>query len=540
VHTALNAAPWWRWLPQPVNEDWRLLQALGLYRVLLVTLLVSLHEAQLLMSMIGSTLPLLFHWTGRAYAVVALLLMLPALRRQPALHEQVMLGFAFDALALTLIVSSSGGIGSGLAVLLIPATVGVGLLLSARLALLAAATAFLMLFAQETIRLYPAGYAVSEYASLGPLGLMLFVTTIGASAVARRVRMSEARAARVGSEFADLSRLNEIVLDTLRAGVLVVDGDDTIRLMNAAALRLLGERSPRTGQPLAAVLPNLLPPLRRWRNGRPSPETVLRPEPSAGTELLPRFRRLGSTPDSPVLILLEDAAHIREQAQQIKLAALGRLSASIAHEIRNPLAAITHAGQLLAESQHLGAPDRRLLDIVQRHGRRIDTIIKDVMNLSRAAAEPRILPLREWLDSAARLYEEAHPERQAVVRGDTTLAIRFDPGHLHQVVFNLLDNAWLHGGRDGHRPTVTLLAARSDEDGHLDVIDDGPGIAPEMAEQLFEPFQTSTTQGTGLGLYLARELCAYNQARLSHHTGAPGGTTFRITFTPADADRPDR
>ena len=532
--------PWWRWLPQPVSDDWRLLQALGLYRVLLVTLLVSLHEAELLIGMIGSALPTLFHWTCRAYAVTALVLILPALRRQPGLANQVMLGFAFDALALTLIVTSSGGIGSGLAVLLIPATVGVGLLLSARLGLLAAAIAFLMLFAQETIRLYPANYSASDYASLGPLGLMLFVTTLGASAVARRIRMSEARAARVGSDFADLSRLNEIVLDTLRAGVLVVDGDDIIRLMNAAALRQLIERNPRTGQPLAAVLPDLRHRLQRWRNGHPAPETTLRTERSAGPELLPRFRRLGNEGTSPVLILLEDAAHIREQAQQIKLAALGRLSASIAHEIRNPLAAITHAGQLLAESEALGAPEQRLLDIVQRHGRRIDTIVKDVMNLSRSAAEPKTLLLLDWLDNTARLYQEAHPDRHPAVNGDARLTIRFDPGHLQQVVFNLLDNAWLHGGRDGHRPTVTLLAARSDEDGHLDVIDNGPGIAPEMADQLFEPFQTSTTKGTGLGLYLARELCAYNQARLSHHAGTPGGTIFRITFTPADADRPDR
>jgi two-component system sensor histidine kinase PilS (NtrC family) len=366
--------------------------------------------------------------------------------------------------------------------------------------------------------------------------MMFFVTAIAGSAVARRVRASEAKAQKVGSEFADLSRLNEIVLDTMQTGVLVVDADNAIRLMNTAAARLIADTEPSIGIALSSLSPALTEALSRWREGRAAPESAIVPAHPGSSELLPRFRRLGAWADSPVLILLEDAARIRDQAQQIKLAALGRLSASIAHEIRNPLSAITHAGQLLAESPDLATQDRRLLDIVQRHGKRIDTIVKDVLNLSRAAAEPRDFLLLPWMQRTAQLYAEAHPGRNLTVTGEPGLQARFDPGHLQQVVFNLLDNAWLHGSRDGQPPEVHMQCRSLYlQGGALQVSDNGPGVAPETQEHLFEPFQTTSAQGTGLGLYLARELCAYNQGKLTYHAVPEGGAMFRITLIAPDA-----
>ncbi len=515
-------------------DDWRLLQSLGLYRLLLVILLVTLQESGSIAQLFEQVLSSLFYGACRGYALLALPLVLMTLWRRPGLTAQVIINFLVDTVAIVILVYASGGVSAGLGMLLVPSVVGTSLLLSMRLGLLAAAFGTLAMFGQEITRQLPHVYSPSDFTATGILGVMFFVTATAASAVARRARTSEALARQVGSEFADLSRLNEVVLDTMQTGVVVVDASDCIRALNPAGGRLLDGR---TGQLLALASPGVAIALARWRLGSANAEPPIAPTQPGGTELLARFRRLGTAPDAPVLILLEDAARIRDQAQQIKLAALGRLSASIAHEIRNPLAAITHAAQLLAESPALAPEDRRLTDIVQRHGARIDTIVKDVLDLSRGAAHPRTFELLPWLQQMLSQYREANPERQPDLHCEPGLRVHFDPHHLQQALFNLLDNAWLHGGRDGQPPAVQVTArALYLQGGALEISDDGPGIAPEIAEQLFEPFFTTEAQGTGLGLYLARELCTYNQAKLSHHRSDAGGALFRITFiAPATA-----
>ncbi|MES2684559.1 MAG: ATP-binding protein [Pseudomonadota bacterium] len=517
-----------------VADDWRLLQSLGLYRLLMVTLLVILQESGVIGELFEQVLSSLFFAACRGYALLALPLVLLSLYRRPGLTTQVILNFVVDVTAILILVYASGGVSAGLGMLLVPSVVGASLLLSMRLGLLAAATGTLAMFGQEIARQFPHLFSPSDFTATGVLGVMFFVTATAASAVARRARTSEALARQVGSEFADLSRLNEVVLDTLQTGVAVVDSDDQLRALNPAAIRLLGAEDEPS---LMLVSPGVAEALARWRAGSASPEPPIAPAREGGLEVLARFRRLGSAVDSPVLILLEDAARIRDQAQQIKLAALGRLSASIAHEIRNPLAAITHAGQLLAESPALEAPDRRLIDIVQRHGKRIDTIVKDVLDLSRGAANPQTFVLLPWLEQMLAQYCEAHAERFATLDCDSLLQVRFDPHHLQQVLFNLLDNAWLHGRVDASASPNVRIHARAlyVQGGALEISDDGPGVPAEIIEQLFEPFFTTEAQGTGLGLYLARELCTYNQAKLSHHRGDAGGATFRITFVAPDA-----
>ncbi len=518
--------------PSLAADDWRLLQSLGLYRLLLVILLVTLQESGAIAQLFEQVLSGLFFGVCRGYALLALPLVLMTLYRRPGLTTQVIVNFLVDLVAIVTLVFASGGVSAGLGMLLVPTVVGASLLLSMRLGLLAAAVGTLAMFGQEIARQFPFLYSPSDFTATGVLGVMFFVTATAASAVARRARTSEALARQVGSEFADLSRLNEVVLDTMQTGVVVVDGDNQIRALNPAAIRLLdaGDESA-----LLRVSPGVSAALGRWRSGSASPEPPIAPAQPGGMELLARFRRLGVAADAPVLILLEDAARIRDQAQQIKLAALGRLSASIAHEIRNPLSAITHAGQLLAESPELGPQDRKLIDIVQRHGARINTIVKDVLDLSRGAAHPQTFALLPWLEQMLAQYREAHPQRQPALRCEPGLIARFDPHHLQQALFNLLDNAWLHGQRNGQPPQVRVTARMLYlQGGALEIADDGRGVTPDIVDQLFEPFFTTEAQGTGLGLYLARELCTYNQAKLSYHAGDAGGAMFRITFVAPD------
>ena len=224
-----------------------------------------------------------------------------------------------------------------------------------------------------------------------------------------------------------------------------------------------------------------------------------------------------------------------QQAQQLKLASLGRLTASIAHEIRNPLGAISHAGQLLAESQRLDAGDSRLTEIIKEHSQRVNTIIENILQLSRREhVHAKEFQLKPWLDEF--LYDFCSSEHVSnrqisldISPEDTE--IRMDPSQLHQIMWNLFSNGIRHGGTKG-LPTLVIKGGVTQESHipFLDIIDSGPGIDPETAQHIFDPFFTTEPHGTGLGLYIARELCECNQARLNYIQRQEGGGCFRITF----------
>ncbi|MFN3587056.1 MAG: sensor histidine kinase, partial [Moraxellaceae bacterium] len=221
---------------------------------------------------------------------------------------------------------------------------------------------------------------------------------------------------------------------------------------------------------------------------------------------------------------------------QLKLASLGRLTASIAHEIRNPLGAISHATQLLAESPDLLGPDRRLLEIIDQHCRRMNGIVENVLSVSRRQQSyPEVLELAEWL---TRFREEhlalprEHPVDIVLRLEKSLLPVRFDPQQLYQVVSNLVANGMRYNRKTTGIERVQIEAGilPVSQQPYLDVIDEGPGIPQAQIDHLFEPFYTTEASGTGLGLYLSREICEANQARLDHLPRQPGAC-FRITFS---------
>jgi two-component system sensor histidine kinase PilS (NtrC family) len=510
-------------------EDWRILRLLSLYRLLLIGGLLIAYETGYSGIIFEQALPRLFRYTCDAYAIVALLLLLPLFARKPRLATQAQIQFTVDAAAISLLVYASGGVPNGMGILLITPGMATAILQTPRIAVVQAAGATLAMFGEELLRQSTIGFVPSEFTTTGLLGLMFFATMLAANTVAVRARRSEALAERVGSDLASMERLNGSIIENMQTGVLVVNAQRRVRSANAAARRLLHARLPE-GKAIEDDAPQLDLALHAWMNAAaPVPNLI-----SAGmVDVLPRFTRLGWGEHAPVLILLEDAGALREQAQQMKLAALGRLSASIAHEIRNPLAAISHAGQLLAESTDIQGENQRLLDMIQRHGARIDKIIRDVLSISRREnREVASLPLKNWLIRTAGLYQEGYPQQPRPIELTeipASLVVRFDPDHLQQVLFNLWDNSFEHaGGR-----SIVVLASAGQERGNpvwLEVRDNGPGIAQDLLDRIFEPFFTTAAQGTGLGLYLSRSLCEYNQARLVH-VPQREGTCFRILFS---------
>lgn len=524
--------------PFGAPEDWRLLRLLSFYRcVLAMALLLVLISGLVPQSLAGMNVPW-FRWISLAYAMGALVLLWRLMRQSPGIAAQSHLGFGLDLSLIVLLIYVSGGVDGGFGILILIPAIACALVVSARMAVLQAAIGTLVLFGEEMVRQAGAPTDAHAFTSSGVLGLILFGTSLAATTVAQRARKSEALARRVGSDFDNLSKLNGMILESMQTGVIVLDSGLRIGNLNAAASSLMRVTDHVVGHDLQAESPALAEKVQRWIASGEEDDTPL--VLGAGmAEVVLRVTRLGSGGSAPIMVLLEDASRIREQAQQIKLAALGRLSASIAHEIRNPLSAISHAGQLLYEAPEISPENRKLLAMIHRHSDRIDKIVGDVMAMSRREpAQPMSIPLAPWMEDTIALYLEAyqHEGRSIeMVEIPDAARVRFDPRHLQQLMFNLWDNAFRHGSRRGSRVRVRILAD-IERNGRpwLEVSDNGPGIPKELVDNVFEPFFTTAHGGTGLGLYLAREMCEFNQARMSYQQ-RPVGACFRISFTPGSA-----
>jgi len=533
-------------------------RASSFFRLILAALLLAATTLDEQNRLFGKQNPQLFSWVALGYLALALLAIAGTYWRRPRLTVQAHLQMVVDLVTLTVMISASGGITSSLNSLLITAVAASSILLPLSSALLAAALGFILLTASwllaqwHTVQVLaranrgPAGWpglwnrlddANDDLVRLGVLGAALFIAAGLTYALAERARRGEALARQRTWELLEVAELNQGIIRHLQNGVVVADALGQIQLMNDTAREWLGALDALPGSALEQVSPPLARGLERWlRDG--GPEVFPFRPAEHRPELIPRFTRLSGRQAANVLILLEDSDQTAAQLQQIKLAALGRLTAGIAHEIRNPLAAISHAAQLLEESTSASTSDRRLAQIAYDNVKRANRIIGDVLDLARRdRVKPEQLILASWLEAFREEFlrgiDGPAPEwRQQVEPAD--LIVLFDPHQLRQVLWNLCANACQHGVRSGEPPQIKLHAGREDshERPFLDVSDAGPGIASENVSHLFEPFFTTRAKGTGLGLYLARELCEANRAQLQYLPMTEGGSCFRITFVP--------
>ena len=356
-----------------------------------------------------------------------------------------------------------------------------------------------------------------------------------AGRIGERARRNERLAEQRGAEVASLVEINELIIRRMRTGVLVIDADYRIRLANEAASLLLGEggeAADSRGAHLPKLSPELARRLQQWRNGWQGDETPLQLAPDQ-QEVQPRFARLLAGSELS-LVFLDDASVVSRRAESLTLTTLGRFSASLAHEIRNPLAAINYAVQLLEESKQMNEADRRLLQIIHQQCQRTNGIVESVLGLARRErAKPENVDLN-WF--ARRFVDEfrqsmsIETDSLEVIAGTQAVPAMIDPRHLQQVLTVLVQNALNYGRLPGEPARVRLRVFPGEQQRALvDVIDRGPGIPDAVAAQLFRPFFTTSEHGTGLGLYIARELCRGNQATLEYISVPGGGSCFRVT-----------
>jgi two-component system sensor histidine kinase PilS (NtrC family) len=350
---------------------------------------------------------------------------------------------------------------------------------------------------------------------------------------ARHARTSHALAELRGAEVASLVEINEMIIRRMRSGVLVVDASNRITMTNEAASTLLGDYDINTAEStsLARVAPELSRRLQRWRAGADTDDDEplqLAPEQP---EVQPRFVRLLADGNT-ALIFLDDPTVVSRRAESMTLAALGRFSASLAHEVRNPLAAINYACQLLEESENLNPADQRLLQIIHQQCQRTNNIIESVLGLARRdRANPENLDLcqfvRHFVDDYQQTLSVETDTLEASLPKQPVIGL-VDPGHLQQILTALVHNALKYGRKPEEPARVRLRVSQSGRAPQIDVIDRGPGIPERIANQLFQPFFTTSEHGTGLGLYIARELCRVNQASLRYISMPGGGACFSL------------
>jgi two-component system sensor histidine kinase PilS (NtrC family) len=517
-----------RTAPEEVADSfWASLRYFNLYRTALaaIFLLAVIIYGDALN--LGSHDLTMFIYTASAYLAAGALYHVVLRKWQNWFDAQLTAHVLTDIFALVLMMNASSGIRSGLGVMLLISLAAAALVSRGILTLFYAAVASIAVLLEQGYWILKEDHTTGSFLQPGLLSIGYFATAVITNQLAQRVILNERLARRRGEDLANQLLINQLVIQDVQDGVMVVDANGLVRLHNPQVPALLGRSALELDQ-VQSHSEEVAWHLNAWREGT-GPSIVLLRILETGRLVRARFVAAGVGGGSFSLVFLEDLSQQQEQAQQLKLAALGRLTASIAHEIRNPLSAITHAGDLLRE-EHPGATGERLVRIIQDNALRLDKMVKDILELSRRdRLQPEPVALRTHLggfvDEFAQI--EGIEPRCLRVEAPQDARVDFDRAHFHQVLWNLVQNAWRHSRK--LPGSVRLSVARKSNQVELHVIDDGDGVSRELQAQLFEPFFTTYASGTGLGLYIARELCAANGATLDY-VDRGVGADFRIVW----------
>ena len=523
---------------RPVPEAfWK---SLGLFNISRMVLAGVLLAAILLYRdgrAFGASNPGLFYKTVIVYFFLSLCFWWALNKVRTVFAAHLAMQAVTDIIVVSLLLHASGGIRSGLGILLLMPLAAAASVSRGRMSMFFAALATFALLVENTYWVFQYEIGLADYLPSGLMAAACFAVSLLTNRLARRLVANEQLVRQRSADLRNQLEINRLVIRDMPTGVLAIDADGKVRFANPEAERLLG-RHPLAGNHLRSLAPLLQDANERWRSlgGPARPQVNL-----GGRDIQIRLLDAAGGEQGDCLIFLEDSSRLREQAQQLKLAALGRLTANIAHEIRNPLSAINHAAELLNEE---AAPEAgRLTRIIVENAARLDRIVREVLQLNRRdRADPEAIRLAEFLQNFVEQIcaSENIPADAFLLHLPLDSSVYFDRQHLHQIMWNLVTNAWRHSSR-GRGCVHLIVLTRSDAIVDLHVVDDGPGVGEIHAVQVFEPFFTTDSRGTGLGLYIARELAAANRALLEFvpapdrgtevalYAGS-GGASFRIRF----------
>lgn len=521
---------------EPPDTYWRSLYFFNGYRFVVALLLLAA------IWVFGNTLSFgsmnfrLFVYAGVSYVLFSLSCFV-AIAWRRNFHLQLGIQVSADILFIVVLMFASGGISSGLGLLLLSGLAAAGLVSRGRLTLFYAALATIAVLLEHTLQVLYFNGNTTEYVQAGLLSIGYFTTAWVAHTLASYLVATEQLVAQREIDLANMAEVSQLVIQDMQDGVLVVDAHGVIRQHNARTEDLLGPLPRQRREPnLKDYSPVLERRLEEWRRNPvadfdPMRTVVLNHKVSA------RFVPVGRDRSVGAVIFLEDLSRVQAQARQMKLAALGRLTANIAHEIRNPLSAVSHAAELLQEEPALNDTMGRLLTIIRDNALRLDRMVVDVLKLNRGdSAHRETFKVGEFLHTFAAQFCQIEKIPQPLVALDLSAdpVVSFDQSHLNQVMWNLCRNALRHCRRQDGSIRIAVSVAGGGNIVKLDVVDDGPGVPLVLRSQLFEPFFTGVTSGTGLGLYIAREVCEANDATLDY-VETTSGAQFTVLCRQAES-----
>lgn len=542
--------------PQGYNP-YDLLRIYTYYRTLLGSVLLLMFQIEFAPKILGNDNPQLFFYSSIGYTAINFMTLIVMWRVKYAPSQtKLFSSLLIDVIAISLLMHASGGATSGLGYLLLIAIAAGGIMLRERISFFLAAITTIVVISEGAYRFIILTQDNKAVFTSGTLSALAFLTALLFQHLTKKIRLSYAEAESQAKQAAHLQKLAQLIVERMRTGILVLNNQLTIELHNHAALKLLGINSDSVENIPLSQFPDLYKKHQSWQRNSSDHSPFLKIEGETSNEIKVNFAYLEADKTNEVLIFLEDVRSLNQQAQQLKLASLGRLTASIAHEIRNPLGAISHASQLLAESPQLPQSDVRLLDIINNHSTRVNQIIENILQLSRRRPTLTLpINLREWIPTFINDYKASKsngPQLEIAlleknlrnnrnngtgnVNSDGALEAKFDTSQLSQVLSNLCDNGLRYSSKKTGRPDLRLEIGVdiSQHQPYIRVIDYGPGISDENIKHLFEPFFTTENTGSGLGLYICKELCEANQAIISYKRTPQGESCFHLQLAHPD------
>ena len=516
----------------PLSHEsvWRSIGFFNLYRLIVGGLLVLLSE--IFGNALTSSLKdqSWFFWISSGYTVLVLASVIAVNMHKPRAGLQLAFQVCTDIVAVALLIYFGGGIQSNLGMLLLVSLALAGMISRGRITLLYAALASIALLLEHSYAVLTTEASGAQFFQVGILCISYFAVAWLAHALSKYALASENLAILRGVDLSNMAEANRLMIQDMPDGVLVVDERGMVRQSNPGAERLLGYAfAEGGGTHLSECSPLLEAMFAAWRQNKALGNEVLR-LPGSTHPVRVRFLPVQREGFWGAVVVLEDVQRVQEQAQQVKLAALGRLTANIAHEVRNPLSSISYATELLKEQKH-DAEQARLFQIILDNTTRLNRIIHDVMQINRRdRVQAEVINVAACLGDVLENLCQAEQIQCQVFesRIDPAAKARFDRGHFEQVMWNLCRNALRYSQRQ--QGSIRLRTVMEDKRLVLEVSDDGRGVVGEAVQKLFEPFFTTDEGGTGLGLYIARELCEANGSTIEYRRALDGGACFRVIF----------
>ena len=509
-----------------VIQGQKLLRYYSLYALIMSLMLVTIDGLDSDNRFFGATNPNAFLFANIAYILWAVFMLVISSQKSTTPPQYAAIFFLGDITILTIMMKASGGLESGFSNLILISILVSNLLVSRTLGYFVAAWTTLAVIYTQHISSW--SFVEKEVFTSGLYGffcfILAFLTQTLSGTLSSTMRLTVIQEANISR----LRKINEHALYSLPDALIACDRNHKILLINNMAKQWFNLKE---GTTLPAYLNDDPTANKKKKNKKKRHFT------HEGHNLIANISPLHNSQEGDYILVIEDARHIAAEAQQIKLASLGRLTASIAHEIRNPLSALRHAAQLLAEAPDLSKSDLKLTNIIEQHCMRINRTIEDILQISRRSqAGAEIINLKSCLDDFVINFRQSHQEKFSLsIKCDSKFKVSFDPNQLQRVLHNICGNGLRYALAKNSDNAEIKIKAQRHTDGaiNLYLMDNGSGIDEENQKKLFEPFFTTEHTGTGLGLYLCREICSANEAGIKFipNHNLSSGSCFRLTFS---------